>query len=117
VSPADDNNSPTLFTVDVAVEGSLIEGQDYVQGSQCAEPFTKWHYAKLLGDGVAVTIRLLDHIGFYTNDCLPRWNHTAIPNFIWHGLQTAEKRDVVGFMYKHTGGTKMRGCFPNLELD
>lgn len=130
----DANNNPTAFTTDIAKEAGLVEGVDYVvgegfeiNGSATSGPRTLYT-AKLLGDPIAVTIRVIDAIGFYTKSGAQRWSYIAMPKFVWDALKfttlsDAEKglsfvpnlyqRDVIGFMYQREGGTEMRNLFPN----
>lgn len=120
----DANNNPTAFTTDIAKEAGLVEGVDYVvgegfeiNGSATSGPRTLYT-AKLLGDPIALTIRVIDAIGFYTKGGAQRWIYIAMPHFIWHNLLPDSisgpgKRDVIGFMYQREGGTEMRNLFPN----
>ena len=108
----DRNRNPAAFTVDLAKQGGLILNNDYVVG----DPFPdnpRIFTAKLLGDPVDITIRLIDVVGYYTKARGPRWSYIAMPRFIWSSLARDEKRDVVGFHYQMEGGTAMRGLFPN----
>jgi hypothetical protein len=108
----DDNNNPTAFTVDIAKEAGLVLGTDYVSGEPFPAPSTLVT-AKLLGDPVAVTIKVLDAIGFYTQTGAQRWIYISIPKFIWKFLNENQQRDVIGFMYQREGGITMRHLFPN----
>ncbi|MGH7484587.1 MAG: hypothetical protein ACREMY_03140 [bacterium] len=69
--------------------------------------------ARLIGDPVALTIRVIDKLGFLTVHGVHRWLSTAMPHFIWLTLTRAQKRDVIGWMYEFEGGTEMRLLFPN----
>lgn len=108
----DTHRNPTAFTTDVAKEAGLTEGTDYTQG----DPFTVathiYYTARLIGDPISVTIRVIDAIGYYSK-WGNRWTYIALPKFIWMSLTADEKRDVIGFHYLHEGGTTMRGLFPN----
>lgn len=121
----DSHNNPTAFTTDVAREAGLTLGVDYEQGDPFtvdnpggAKPITL-HTARILGDAVAVTIRVIDKIGFYTRNGQPRWNYIAIPKVIWDSLDGADglpgrdavKSSVIGGMYQREGGTKMLKLF------
>lgn len=109
----DDNHNPTAFTTDVAHEGGLVLAKDYTQGTQFPPP-DKLFTAYILGDPVAITIRLIDNIGFYTSAGVARWGYMGkFPHFIWLQLTAKQKRDVIGFMYQYEGGTGMRHLFPN----
>lgn len=109
----DSHNNPTAMTVDIAKQAGLTQGVDY----QIGDPFTAsghiFYTARLLGDPIAITIRVIDKIGYFTQGGNPRWIYIALPKFIWNALTPDEKRDVVGFHYQHEGGTAMRGLFPN----
>lgn len=107
----DDNRNPTAFTVDIAKQAGLTLGVDYVPGTRFPLPSTLVT-AKLLGDPVAVTIHVLDQVGYYTKGGRQRWSYIAIPAFVWASLSFIEKRNVIGFQYKREGGTAMRDLFP-----
>lgn len=108
----DENNNPAAFTTDIAKQAGLIEGTDYVPGTPFPAP-SQLTTAKLLGDPVAITIRVIDAIGYVTRGGGERWVYILIPKFVWDSLSPDLKRDVVGFHYLHEGGTAMRGLFPN----
>jgi hypothetical protein len=118
----DANKNPTAFTTDIAAQGGLILGVDYERG----EPFPAsepnvggavLYTALLMGDPVQLTIRVIDKIGFQTATGSMRWVYANMPMFIWNALEPAQKRDVIGWMYKHEGGTAMRSLFPNWAAD
>jgi len=109
----DENRNPTAFTTDVAAEAGLKLGTDYEQGSAFVVGTQTFHTARLLGLPVALTIQVIDAIGFYTNRGLLRWIYIAIPAFLWAELSPDQKRDVIGFMYENEGGTAMWDLFPN----
>ena len=114
----DRNNNPTAFTTDVAKTAGLVEGdgKDYIQG----DPFTvetprgpqTYYTAKLLGDPIALTIKVLDQAGFYTHAGGERWTYIAIPGWLWDQQTQATKIRIIGFMYAHEGGVAMRHLFP-----
>ena len=108
----DDNNNPAAFTTDIARQAGLAVGVDYEDGSPFPAPSTLVT-AKLLGDPVATTIRVISAVGYYTRQGAPRWAYIAIPRFVWGALSDDQRRDVIGFHYQHEGGTAMRGLFPN----
>jgi hypothetical protein len=110
----DRNRNPTAFTIDIAKEGGLVENTDYVTGDPFEAGGRTYFTAKLLGDPVALTIKVIDAIGFYTHAGGERWAYIGMPQFIWEALTPDQKRDVVGEMYKREGGTEMRGLFPRL---
>lgn len=108
----DDHNNPAAITTDIAHQAGLVLGADYEAGA--AFPLNPaMHTARLLGDPVALTIRVIDTIGFYTKGGSQRWTYISMPAFLWKWLNDDEKRDVVGFMYQHEGGVAMRPLFPN----
>ena len=108
----DDNNNPAAFTTDIAKQAGLVPDVDYVAGTPFPAP-SNLVTAKLLGDPVAITIRVIDAIGYYTKTGAERWVYIAIPKFVWEFLTPDQKRDVIGFHYQHEGGTAMRSLFPN----
>lgn len=109
----DINNNPTAFTTDIAKEAGLKLGVDYAQGDPFQAGEMTLYTAKLIGDPVALSIRVIDAIGFYTSLGSMRWSYIAIPHYIWLALDAPQKRDVIGFMYQREGGTAMRKFFPN----
>ena len=108
----DINNCPMAFTTDIAHQAGLVLGVDYEPGTPFPAPSTLVT-AKLLGDPVEITIRVIDAISFYTHAGSQRWVYMAIPKFVWSALDNDTKRDCVGFGYQHEGGTAMRHLFPN----
>jgi len=107
----DENNNPTAFTTDLAKQAGLVLGTDYVDGTSFPKGILVT--AKIVGDPIATTIKLIDAVGYYTKSGHTRWVYIAIPNFIWNSLTDDEKRDVIGFHYRREGGTEMRSLFPN----
>lgn len=100
----DRHNNPTAFTTDVAKSFGLVEGVDYTKG----DPFPNnpdMFTARLIGDGIAVTIKGIDEGGFYTEAGQQRWTHTAMSNEAWHALNYEGKRNVIMDMYKNEGGS------------
>ena len=107
----DRNNNPTAFTTDLAKEANLIQGVDYENGDSFTVENHIYYTAKLLGDPVEVTIKLIDILGFYTNGNIIRWVYIGIPYFVWKDLTYAVKKQVIGFMYVKEGGTALKGLF------
>jgi hypothetical protein len=108
----DANNNPAAITTDIAKQGGLLLGTDYAVGTvfpMNPNLFT----ARILGDPIALTIRVIDAIGFYTKAGAGRWTYIALPKFVWSALTPEEKRDVIGYMYRQEGGVAMRLLFPN----
>ncbi len=108
----DANNNPAAFTTDIAKQAGLELNVDYCAGDPFPAPSTLVT-AKLLGNPVDVTIRVIDKIGYFTHAGQPRWMYIALPKFLWNSLTHDQKRDIVGYHYKMEGGTEMRGMFPN----
>lgn len=100
------------MTVDLAHQGGLVEGKDYTVGDPFG-PNDIYHTARLIGDPVQLTIRVIDAVGYYTKGGSKRWDYIAIPKFIWSALEAPAKRDIIGFHYAHEGGITMRKLFPN----
>jgi hypothetical protein len=108
----DANNNPAAFTVDIARQAGLIYGTDWESGTPFPAP-SELVTAKLLGDPIQLTIRVIDLIGYQTHAGLPRWTYINMPRFVWESLTPAQKRDVIGYHYQHEGGVAMRSLFPN----
>lgn len=109
----DSHHNPAAFTTGIALQGGLIEGVDYEQGGSFQADGETYYTARLLGDPLELTIKVIDKIGYYTKHGTVRWIYIAIPTFIWHSFTSDEKRDIIGFHYMHEGGTEMRHLFPN----
>lgn len=106
----DRHNNPTAFTVDIAEQAGLVPGVDYTEG----DPFPNnpsQRTARLIGDPVALTINVLDRIGFYTQRGQPRWTHTAIQQNEWLSYSNQKKKAVIGRMYRNEGGSSMSQMF------
>lgn len=108
----DRNNNPAAFITDIARQAGLRQGIDFVDGDPFPPP-SNLITAKLLGDPVALTIQVIDSIGYFTKAGTPRWAYISMPRFVWQSLSPDQKRDVVGYHYEREGGTAMRGLFPN----
>lgn len=106
----DDHNNPTAFTTAIAKQAGLELNKDYVQG----DPFEngKFFTARLLGDPVDLTIKVIDKLGFYTTVPHQRWTYIAIPFSLWLNLTKGQKAYIIGFMYQNEGGTAMKDLFP-----
>jgi hypothetical protein len=109
----DKNNNPTAFTTAVAREAGLVEGVDYENGDPFDFNNSTYYTARLLGDPVAVTIKVIDKIGFYTTVPHSRWTYIAIPYELWMNLTTVQKMYVIGFMYQNEGGVDLKSDFPS----
>ena len=106
----DRNMNPAAFTTDIAKQAGLTEGTDYVPGDPFPAP-SPLVTAKLLGDPIQLTIRVIDAVGYYTKTGLPRWTYIAMPQFVWNALDPPTKKKVIAFHYQHEGGTAMLGLF------
>ena len=107
---ADRHNNPAAITTDVAKQGGLVEGTDYVAGDPFPAPSTLVT-AKLLGDPIQLTIRVIDKIGYYTKAGTPRWTYVSMPQFVWDTLEPPVKKKVIAFHYQHEVGTELKGLF------
>lgn len=107
----DIHRNPTAFTTDIAREGGLILGTDYEVGAPFDSGGRTFFTAKLLGDPILTTVRVIDKIGFYTNPPNQRWTYIGIPFKLWLELTPLQKLEVIGFMYSMEGGTEMKSLF------
>lgn len=104
----DRNNNPTAFIVQMAQEAGLILGKDYEQGDSFIVNNSTYYTAKLLGDPIDLTIKVIDKLTFYT--LFPfshRWTYIAIPPLVWNIMSPQEKAAVILAMYKIEGGSEM----------
>jgi hypothetical protein len=109
----DDHKNPTAFTTDIAHQAGLVLGTDYQMGAPFKIGDRTYVTAKLIGDPIALTIKVITAIGFYTSHGAQRWTYIALPKFLWEALSADQRRDVIGFMYRYEGGTKLKPLFPN----
>lgn len=109
----DDNNNPTAFTTAIAQQAGLGFGTDYEEGTPFQVEGITYFTAKLLGDPLALTIKVIDSVGFRTKAGFPRWQYINFPHFIWIDLLEEDKIDVIGWMYQQEGGTALRSLFPH----
>jgi len=105
----DRHNNPTAFTTDIAKLAGLKEGVDYVAGDKF--PDSNLKTAKLLGNAVDTTIKVIDKIGFTTASGKPRWTYINMPKSQWNALSYEEKKQVISGMYKREGGTQLNNLF------
>jgi len=108
----DANRNPAAFTTDIAKQAGLVLGMDYEAGDPFPAP-SNLVTAKLIGDPIAITIRVIDAIGYRTKAGAPRWTYICLPKFVWKSLSYDQKRDVIGYHYMNEAGTEMRHLFPN----
>jgi hypothetical protein len=109
----DRNNNPTAFTTDIAVEGGLVQDTDFVQGDPFSDGAHTYYTAKLLGDPLALTLKVIDKIGFRvgSNPYESRWTYINLPYDLWKSLTLAQKTLVICDMYGCEGGTEMKHLF------
>jgi|SRR5882724_1910598 len=107
----DRNNNPTAFTTDIAKEAGLILGTDYEQGDPFRVGKETLYTAKLLGDPIEKTIRVIDKIGFFTSSFHPRWTYLQMETALWKELSKDQKKFIIAIMYTAEGGTEMKGLF------
>ncbi len=86
-----------------------LPGGEFVNG----DPFPTGPLitAKLIGDPIALTIRVLDKVGYFTRAGTARWTYIDMPKFVWDMLTNEQKRIVIHFHYVHEGGTTMLALF------
>ena len=107
----DRNNNPTAFTTALAESARLELNKDYIVGDQFNVGTIAYHTAKLIGNPIDITIKLIDKIGFYTQHGVIRWTYIGIPKFIWDSLNIDQKKLVIKFMYHREGGTELEHLF------
>lgn len=100
----DRHNNPTAFTTDIAKIAGLQLGVDYEIGDAFPDN-PNYHTARLTGDPINTTIRVIDKIGFYTQGGKQRWTHTAIDKKAWDSMTYQQKTNVIKKMYGHEGGS------------
>ncbi len=104
----DRHNNPAAFTTDIAKQAGLALNVDYVEG----EPFAGgFHTAKLLGDPIELTIRVINAVGYFTKAGGYRWTYIALPKFLWDSLDYKTRVKVIGYHYQREGGTAMKDLF------
>lgn len=113
---ADRHRNPAAITTDVAAQAGLTLKIDYEVG----EPFTwkgtdgKTHTAYtalFLGDPLAITLRVIDAIGYTTSHGAQRWTYINIPAPIWKTFTDEQRKATVAFHYRNEGGTEMTALF------
>lgn len=112
----DNNNNPTAFTVDLAKEAGLVYGVDYDAGDVFPAP-SKLVTARLIGNPITVTLKLIDKVGFYTSHGQIRWIYIGMPKWMWDKAPLADKIEIIRFMYKHEGGTELNHFFPAFPIN
>jgi hypothetical protein len=109
----DANQNPTAFTTALASQAGLILHQDYEIGDQFQENGLTYYTARLLGDPVELTVKVIDKLGFFTGSMQQRWSYIAIPHWLWLAQTPEKKRSIIGQMYVREGGVAMRSLFPD----
>lgn len=107
----DRNRNPAAFVTDLARQAGLVLGVDYEIGDGFQVGKQTLYTARLLGDPVELTIRVIDKVGYYTKTGAPRWTYIQMPKFVWAMLDPKQKRRVIAEHYRHEGGTEMAGLF------
>lgn len=106
----DRHNNPCAIITLIAEQAGLKKGVEYEDGDLFPQPSTL-RTARLLGDPIALTIKVIDAVGYYTKAGTPRWSYIAIPKFVWDSLTPALKKRVIAFHYTREGGSEMKGLF------
>jgi hypothetical protein len=108
----DRNNNPTAFTTELASQAGLNKSE-YTQGDSFTSNGITYYTAKLLINPVALTIAVIDKLGFYTMTPKSlRWSYIAMPYELWLSLTQKQKEYTIGIMYQTEGGTEMINLFP-----
>lgn len=107
----DRHNNPTAFTTDVAKVAGLKEGVDYVTGDPFRAGTSTLYTARLIGDPIDTTIRVIDRIGFQTRSGNPRWSYINMPKSQWNAMNYDQKKAVIARMYGSEGGQKLNKLF------
>lgn len=101
----DRHNNPTAFTTGIARQAGLVEGVDYEEGDPFKAGRSTLKTARLIGDPLEITRRVIDSIGFKTRGNQNRWAHTTMTKNDWNSLTVAQKNKVILEMYQREGGT------------
>ncbi len=112
---ADRNNNPAALTTGVAKQAGLQLGVDYVPGDPFPAPSTLVT-ARLLGDPVALTIRVIDAVGFYTKLGGLRWSYIGMMPWLWDAQNYEARRRIIGDMYARETGTELKHLFEEAPL-
>lgn len=111
----DSHNNPTAFTTDLARQGGLEEGTDFITGDSFLSSSGKTLFtARLLGDPIQITLKLISKVSFYTQSGLIRWIYIGMPPFVWNFLDPLSRIQVIEFMYHNEGGTKLQPLFDKI---
>jgi hypothetical protein len=112
----DTHNNPTAFITDIAKEAGLTAGVDYETGDSFPGEHGTYYTARLLGNPISLTIRVIDAIGFYNRVGSQRWSYIGMPAAVWLSLSLDFKTAVIGGMYNREGGAAMLSLFPKRFL-
>jgi len=107
----DRHRNPTAFTVDLARQAGLAEGVDFEAGDEFRSGGRTYRTARLLGDPLALTLKVIDRLGFYTKTGRLRWSYIAIPQRLWETFGERQRKITVAWMYSMEGGTEMKELF------
>jgi hypothetical protein len=110
----DDNNNPIACTTDLAKQAGLVLGVDYKIGTPFPPTYgvtSLLSTARFIGDPIAMSIRVIDAVGYYTKNGSQRWDYIAIPQFAWNALSLQVKAQIIAFHYRREGGTKLLPLF------
>ena len=108
----DRHNNPTAFTTDIASIAGLKPGVDYSKGDSFTGSDGKTYYtAKLLGDPIDTTIKVIDSIGFQTASGQPRWSYINMSKATWDSMTDQQKKNVIKGMYQQEGGSGLNKIF------
>lgn len=108
-SRTDRHNNPTAFTIGIAEQA--LDHSEYEKGESFVSSGVTYYTAKLIGDPVALTIKVINKVGFYTVGGFLRWVYIGIPMFVWKDLSDLQKTGVIQFMYHKEGGSEMDHLF------
>ena len=108
----DSHNNPAAIITLLAAQAGLVLGTDYTVGDPFTIPGGQLFTARLIGDPIALTIRIITAVGYRTHAGAPRWTYICLPRFVWNGMTPDQQRDVIGYHYMNEAGTEMRGLFP-----
>lgn len=116
LSRADRNRNLAAITTDIAHQAGLILNKDYTLGDPFPAP-SKLVTAKFLGDPIALTLQVIDALGYYTHTGAPRWSYMSIPIELWVTFTPAQRRQTVLSHYKREGGTAFLSLFGTSTMD
>ncbi len=108
----DRHNNPTAMTTAVAHAGGLVEGVDYTRGDSFQAGDLTLYTARLVGDPIEKTIRVIDTATFFTSTGHQRWTYIDMKQTLWTLFNQEQKKRVIFWMYKfNEGGTEMLHLF------